>query len=223
MLSQTSNTPYKEHVLIENYCTLVERKEDKMKVFLGATALAAMFFASGALANPCGSNYWPGTLPEHEPNSVPVSELGAFLSTFPTAEGIKFKVEIKPDELWIDVLEYPGKVSVAAASRIVFIIGRIVDGEFGSLVLADAGEGLFRISEDDIKAIGCQFVWGVEGRGQNPIALIRQFADALTYYDTGHRVAMPFNGSLLGDTNKAMAVLNQAVNPQWVLRTVEIK
>lgn len=145
-----------------------------------------------------------------------------FLATFPTAEGIKFGIEVKPDELWIDVLEYPGEVTVAAASRILFIIGRIADGEFGSLVLADANEGLFRISEDDIRAIGCQFVWGDEGRGQNPIALLRDFADVLTYYDTERRVALPFNGSLLGDTSKAMAVLNEAVNPQWVLRTVEI-
>ena len=194
-----------------------------MKEFFGATAVVMMFSVSGALANECGSNYWPGTLPEHEPNSIAVSELGNFLTTFPTAEGIKFEVEVKPDELWIDVLEYPGEVTVAAASRILFIIGRIADGEFGSLVLADAGEGLFRIPENDIRAIGCQFVWGVEGRGQNPIALLRQFADTLTYYDTGRRVALPFNGSLLGDTNKAMAVLNEAVNPQWVLRTVEIK
>lgn len=194
-----------------------------MKNFFGVTALTVMFCASCALANECGSNYWPGTLPEHEPNSVAVSDLSDFLATFPTAEGIKFDIEVKPGELWIDVLEYPGEVTVAAASRILFIIGRITAGEFGSLVLADAGEGLFRISEDDIRAIGCQFVWGVEGRGQNPIALLRQFADALTYYDTGRRVALPFNGSLLGDTNKAMAVLNEAVNPQWVLRTVEIK
>lgn len=194
-----------------------------MKDFFGATALAVLFSGGGVLANECGSNYWPGTLPEHEPNSVSVSELSSFLATFPTAEGIKFKVEIKPGELWIDILEYPGEVTVAAAPRVLFIIGRITDGEFGSLVLADAGEGLFRISEDDIRAIGCQFVWGVEGRGQNPIALLREFSDALTYYDTGRRVALPFNGSILGDTNKAMAALNEAVTPQWVLRTVEIK
>ncbi|PIE14862.1 MAG: hypothetical protein CSA68_09335 [Rhodobacterales bacterium] len=194
-----------------------------MKKFLGITALAVVFSAGSVLANECGSNYWPGTLPEHEPNSVAVSDLNDFLATFPTAEGIKFDVEVKPGELWIDVLEYPGEVTVAAASRILFIIGRIADGEFGSLVLADAGEGLFRISEDDIRSIGCQFVWGVEGRGQNPIALLREFADALTYYDTGHRVALPFNGSLLGDTHKALDMLNEAVNPQWVLRTVEVK
>ena len=143
-----------------------------------------------------------------------------FLATFPTAEGIKFEIEGKPGELWVDVLEYPGEVTVAAASRILFIIGRITDGEFGPLVLVYAGEGLFQISENDIRAIGCQFVWGVEGRGQNPIALLREFADALTYYDTERRVALPFYGSLFGDTNKALAVLNEAINPQWVLRKV---
>ncbi|WP_209833802.1 hypothetical protein [Ruegeria sp. HKCCE3926] len=194
-----------------------------MKAFLSVSALATMFFSSSALAHQCGSNYWPGTLPEHEPNSVAVSDLDVFLATFPAAEGIKFKVEAKPGELWIDVLEYPSGVTVAAASRMLFIIGRIADGEFGSLVLADTNEGMFQISENEIRAIGCQFVWGVEGRGENPIALIRQFADGLTYYDSGRRVAAPFNGSLLGDTSKAMAVLNEAVNPQWVLRTVEIK
>jgi len=194
-----------------------------MKAFLLAVTTFLALVAGAAHANQCGRNYWPGTLPEHELESVAVSELETFLDTFPTAEGIKFSLEEKPDELWIDVVEYPGDVTVAAASRILFIIGRIADGEFGSLILADAGEGLFQISEADIRAIGCQFVWGVEGRGQNPIALLRQFADSIEYYETGQRVAQPFNGSLMGDTTKAMAVLNEAVNPNWVLRTVEIK
>ena len=196
-------------------------RQDEKK--FGAAILAVIYSASSSFANECGSNYWPGTLPEHEPNSVAVSELGEYLTTFPSAEGIVFEVTSKPGELWIDVVEYPGEVSLIAASRILFIIGRIADGEFGSLVLADAEEGLFRISESDIRAIGCQFVWGVEGYGQNPIALLRQFADALTHYNTGRRVALPFNGSLLGDTNKALAMLNETVSPQWILRTVEIK
>lgn len=194
-----------------------------MKRLFGIAALAVIVSASGTLANDCGSNYWAGTLPEHEPNSVPLSDLGDFLNTFPTAEGIKFEVDVRPGELWIDILEYPGEVSVAAASRILFIVGRLADGEFGSLVLADAGDGLFKISESDIRDIGCQFVWGARGRGQNPIALIRQFADALEHYDTGRHVAPRFTGSLMGDTNRAMNVLNEAVTPQWVLRTVKIK
>lgn len=176
-----------------------------------------------AFANPCGTPYFAGTLPEHEVGSVPLSNLGAFLDSFPTAEAIKFEIDIRTDELWIDVLEYPSSVTIAAASRILFIIGRIVDGEFGTLVLADDGEGIYQISESDIRAIGCQFVWGVEGRGQNPIALVRQLADNLEYYGTGQRVARRFNGSPLGDTMAALDVLNNFINPNWVMRTVQIK
>jgi len=187
--------------------------------------LAVSFCLMGNMvqANSCGDKYFAGTLPEHEVGSVELSELANFLDTFPTADGIKFDVDIRPNELWIDVLEYPGDVTMAAASRILFIIGRIADGEFGELVLADNGEGLYKISEESIRAIGCQFVWGVEGRGQNPIALIRDFADNLEYYDSGQRVAARFTGSLLGDTTAAMDVLNKYVNRNWVLRTVVIK
>ena len=187
--------------------------------------LAVSFSLIGnmAMANPCGDKYFAGTLPEHEVGSVKLPGLADFLDTFPTADGIKFDVDIRPDELWIDVLEYPGDVTVAAASRILFIIGRITNGEFGKLVLADNGEGLYQITEENIRAIGCQFVWGVEGRGQNPIALIRDFADNLEYYDSGQRIAARFTGSLLGDTTAAMDVLNNHVNRNWVLRSVLIK
>ena len=194
-----------------------------MKILFITIVLATIFSVNNALANECGSNYWPGTLSEHKPNSVAVSELNGFLSTFPSAEGIMFEIKRKPDELWIDILEYPGHVTVAASIRILFIIGRITDGDFGALVLADAGKGIFRISENDIRAIGCQFVWSVRGRGQNPIALIRQFIDTLRYYDTGQRVAPQFNGSLLGDTNKAMIALNKIVYPEWILSTTKIR
>lgn len=181
------------------------------------------FVGPMASANQCSTPYFAGTLPEHEVASVKVSQLGEFLGSFPTAEGVKFDIDVRPEELWVDVVEYPGDVTVAAASRILFIIGRVADGEFGKLVLADEGEGIYQISEADIRAIGCQFVWGVEGRGQNAIALVRQLADNLEYYGTGQRVGRRFTGAPLGDTMAALDVLNNFINPNWVMRTVVIK
>lgn len=179
--------------------------------------------AFAASANTCDGKYWPGPLQEHEPNAIALPELEAHLNQLSVAEGIGFDIELKDDGLWIDVTEYPGNVTLAAASRVLFIIGRITDGQFGSMVLSDNGKGVFRISEPDIRAIGCQFVWSVPNHGENPIVLVREFADALTYYDTGGRVALPYNGSPLGDTQKALSVLNDALVPKWVLKTVVIK
>lgn len=179
--------------------------------------------AVAADGDSCGGNYWPGTLPEHKVDSISVGSLQSFLDTSPVFDGIKFRASRKGTELWLDVVSYPRDVTALASIRTIFVIGRVVKPEYSALVLADKADGEFEISYRDLHAIGCQFVWGVEGRGQNPIALNRDLTDALRYYPKGARVAPPFNGSLLGDTNIMLSTLNEIVYPRWLLRTVEIK
>ncbi|MGZ2381764.1 hypothetical protein [Rhizobium brockwellii] len=179
--------------------------------------------ALAADGDSCGGNYWPGTLPEHQVDSIDVSSLQSFLDKAPVFDGIKFEVTRKGGELWLDIVSYPGDLTALASIRTLFVIGRVLKPDYSKLVLADKHEGEFEISYRDLHSLGCQFVWGVEGRGQNPIALNRDLTDALRYYPAGERVAPPFTGSLLGDTNVMLTTLNQIVYPQWLLKTLEVR
>lgn len=179
--------------------------------------------AQAAEGESCGASYWPGTLPEHQVDTVSASELKSYLDSAPIIDGIKFDVSYHGGEIWLDIVRYPGDVTMLASIRSLLVIGRVVRPEYEKLVLADDGKGVFEISYQSLHSIGCQFVWGVEGKGQNPIALNRELADALRFYGTGERVALPFNGSLMGDTNKMLSTFNEVIYPQWVLKTVAIE
>lgn len=188
------------------------------------TCAALCFSTSAAMAGPesCGDNYWTGSSREHAVDAVSRSSLQVFLHQLPAADGIGFMVKNTPNELWLDIVSYPGDVTVAASTRVLFIVGRVTRPEYKLLVLADNGIPLFKISYEDIHRIGCQFVWGEEG-GQNPIALMRELVDSLRHYENGERVAPEFTGSLLGDTTLTIDTLNKIVTPMWVMRTVNIE
>lgn len=189
------------------------------------SAIAGLFCVASAIAadNSCGEKYWPGTGPEHAVDQVSASGIQKFLDTSPAVEGIKFGVSIKGKEVWIDVVQYPPEVSVIASLRSLMVLGRVVKPGYDKLVLADGDKGLFQVGYPDIHEIGCQFVWGADKKGQNPIALLRQLADKLTYYETGARVAPPFNGSLMGDTNAMLTTMNKIVYPEWLLKSVKVQ
>lgn len=193
---------------------------------LGALLIATAFInASQALAGSetCRGHYWPGTLTEHEVDSVSVSNLQRFLDTAPVFDGITFSVTTQGDELWLDVVKYPGDVSALASVRTILVIGRVVQPDYAKLVLADTGRGIFEIPYEALHKIGCQFVWGIQGAGQNPIALNRDLIDNMRDYATNERVAPPFNGSLLGDTSKMVNAFNDVVYPRWLLSNTEIE
>lgn len=194
-----------------------------MKTISQAIAILAISTSAAVAAeNSCGEKYWPGTGPEHAVDQVSVSGIQDFLDTSPAVDGIKFAVTVKGKEVWLDIVQYPPQVSVIASLRSLLVLGRVVKPGYDKLVLADGDKGLFQVSYQDIHAIGCQFVWGTEG-GQNPIHLLRELADSLTYYADGSRVAPPFTGSLMGDTSAMLGTMNKIVYPEWLLKTVTIQ
>lgn len=156
-------------------------------------------------------------------DAVSPRQLQGWLDSQPIIQGVKYSTSLKGRDLWLDVVEYPGDVTALASIRAILIIGRVVKPEYHKLVLADGSEGIFEISYADLHSIGCQFVWSVEGNGQNPIVLNRQLADALRYYPDGGRVAPIFTGSLFGDTNKMLSTFNEVVYPKWLLKSAIIE
>ncbi|WP_085033618.1 hypothetical protein [Ensifer aridi] len=131
-----------------------------------ALILLATTVAASAQPQSCGSEFWPGTLPEHEVDSVEVADIQEFLDTAPAVDGIEFAAALKGDELWLDVVRYPGDLTIVASIRTLFVIGRVVKTQYKKLVLADNGTGLFEVSYADLHAIGCQFFWGSKGKGR---------------------------------------------------------
>ena len=182
---------------------------------------ALAMLASVAKADVCPGQVWAASPDPTPPNSVSNIDLAGYINQNSSwADGIKVSVEEHGDELWLDVTEFPGTTVVVAAQRVIWLAARLSAGHQKKLVFADGGEGVFEIDELIIKDIGCRFVIGQQS-GENPIALLREFYDALDYYHTGLRVAPPFNGSLLGDTSTAMAVNNDIFIPKWVLSAVK--
>lgn len=155
-----------------------------------------------------------------QPLAVPADRIGSHLSASEWSSGVEIESEMHGDELWIDITSFPGDTTAAAGPRAIMMVGRLADESFSHLVLSDAGTGLFAISEPDIRSIGCQFIWGVEG-GQNPIALMREMYAAMTHYGTGQPLSTRWNGNLLGDTTIAINVNNEIVLPGWVMSAVE--
>ena len=79
---------------------------------------------------------------------------------------------------------------------------------------------IFSISQSQIRYIGCRFIWDREG-GENPIALIREFYKALSWYPGGRPISTNWTGSLIGDTSLAVSLGNEVVMPQWAISALD--
>lgn len=159
--------------------------------------------------------------PAKTPLTVPLSQIEKRINDDPAADGIVLAISVEDGIMRIDLKAMPGTTSVAAATRVVFMIGRLAEADYTEMRFSDEGEDLFVIDGDTIRSIGREFVWGEEGRGQNPIHLIRLFVDALRYPD-GSRVAPEFPGSLLGDTTVSTRTMVDVFNPEWVVKNTEM-
>lgn len=192
-----------------------------MQAVLKTGVLAALLLGSAQTVGATDCSAWPiGSSPEAymAPLSVPADRIGARLTEI--SDGVQVTSELKGDELWIDITEYPGDLTAAAAPRIVLQTGRLAGPGFSRLVLADGGQGVFSLSEAEARMLGCQFQWGVRG-GENPIHLLREMYKAMRFYETGQLISTNFTGSLMGDTSLALNLNNEVFLPRWVLSSVK--
>lgn len=183
-------------------------------------SIIVTFWALEAHATDCDN--WPqfsSTEAYLEPLSVNAGDMGDHMNNWEWSDGVQFSTELRDEELWLDILSFPGEASAAVAGRTIMQIGRLASEDFDRLVLADDGTGLFLIEKPDLRRIGCQFIWGREG-GQNPIALIRDMYRSLAHYPSGAPLSTAFTGSLMGDTSLALKLNNEVLIPKWAVSAI---
>ncbi len=187
--------------------------------FCSAVILTALATSAGAT----GCEKWSRFASQDdylEPHSVPAAKIGKHLSASEWSQGIEFKSTRHGKEVWLDITSYPGETTAAGGSRAIMMVGRLMDENFEKLVLAEAGKGIFVISEPELRAIGCRFIWGKEG-GENPIALMRELFKALRWYEGDRPLSTAWNGSLFGDTNNAISLHSEVLMPEWAMSAVK--
>ena len=185
-----------------------------------AVGIAYICGTSLAPAEGCPGQVFSGKNDLTKPSSVMVSSIPEFVESASWSDGIRVTASEQGDDVLLDVVEFPGTTSVAAAARVVWLIGRVMDTDAKKVVFVDEDEPLFAIDAAVLKNIGCRFVIGEEA-GENPIALMREFYDAVVHSASGKRIAPVFTGSLLGDTSAAMVVNNEVFVPGWVMSAVK--
>lgn len=193
-----------------------------MKNFVSASCLILLIGLGAWSSSSASDQLFDSKDPNKKPLSVPISQLENRINNDPSADGIILSITKKEDGLRLDLISIPGSTSVAAVTRVVFMIGRLAEPDYAEMLFVDGDVDLYMIDGEKIREIGREFVWGEEGKGQNPIHLIRLFTDNLRTPD-GKRVAPPFTGSLLGDTSKAITTMNNDFNKNWVIKTAEIQ
>ena len=195
---------------------------DFMKLVSKFCSIAILFSAAtAAQATDCSK--WPRFSSSEaylKPLSVPAEDIGEFLTASKFTDGIVFNSTRHDDEIWLDIKSFPGTTSAATATRSLMIAGRLMDENFKALVLEDDGKPIFSISQSQIRYIGCRFIWDREG-GENPIALIREFYKALSWYPGGRPISTNWTGSLIGDTSLAVSLGNEVVMPQWAISALD--
>ena len=185
-----------------------------------AVGVAYLFGSFVAFADACPGQVFAGTNDLTKPSSVSIAGISDFVEAASWSDGIRVRASEQGDDVLLDVVAYPGTTSVAAATRVVWLIGRIMNTNAKTVVFVDEKKELFSIDAMVLKNIGCRFVVG-EKAGENPIALMREFYDAVLYSGSGKRIAPIFTGSLLGDTSAAMTANNEVFVPGWVMSAVK--
>lgn len=187
---------------------------------LFAALLAAALASTSASAQEADSRFESAD-PDKAPQSVPLSKIEKRINDDGAADGIVLSIKASDHVLRLDITSMPGTTSVAAATRVVFMTARLAKPDYTEMRFTDEGQDLFVIDGPTIRDIGRQFVWGEQGKGQNPIHLIRLFVDALRYPD-GTRVAPVYPGSLFGDTSVSTQTMVNIFNPQWVVKNTKM-
>lgn len=190
-------------------------------MFIFRAIIAFTLLASPALATDCSAwSRFSSTEEYLEPLSIPAAQIGEFLTKSPHSQGIVFSSKRHGEEIWLDIVSYPGDTTAAGASRALMQTGRLAGDDFETLVLTDNGQPLFAFSEPDLRNVGCRFIWAREG-GENPIALMRELFKSMKDYNSMRPISNAFNGSLMGDSMTAMSLNNDVLVPKWVMSAVQ--
>lgn len=192
-----------------------------MKNILCLALFSFVVLSEASFATDCSR--WPqfsSREPHLQPLSIPAAQIDVYLNGSPDMEGIEISANLIGRDLYVDVLHYPRTVTVAAALRVVFMIGRLSNESFDRLVLVDGDQALFYIAEPALRSVGCKFIWRQQG-GENPIALMRDFYSALRHHDTDRVVVVGLNGSLLQDTQRVLQANNEVVLPAWIVSAID--
>lgn len=194
------------------------------KIRGAAIALALLCYAvSGQSAFATDCSAWPQfktTEPALAPLSVTMTDLQNVLNAGVAAEGMIFEFKSVGRDIWIDVTYAPAESATLAGLRNAFMAFRLISDDFEHFVFSENGAGLFKIGEPFAREIGCQFIWGREG-GQNPIYLLRLFYRNLRDFESGALAVDGFNGSLLGDTSRALQFNNEVFVPKWLFSAIQ--
>lgn len=184
-----------------------------------ASSFAAAFGLALIAASPaasCGQGaFAPSTEAHLEPMSVPASEIGAWLTASPYSSGIRFTSEMRGRDLWLDVTDFPERAPEIGSVRALMQLGRVVDTDFDRLVLADGQEAFFAIAEEDLRSVGCQFVWPIN-TGSDPIQLMSSIVEALRDEEGGRVLEGLSSAGTVATTVQAMAVVKDRFNPAWI-------
>ena len=190
-----------------------------LKTFL--STVAVLMSAHTAQATNCSEwSRFSSSEDYLKPLSVPADQIGPHLSASKWSEGIEFTSRRKGDEIWLDIASYPGTTTAAGGPRAIMMVGRLADESFDRLVLSEEGEGVFAISERDLRSVGCRFIWGRTG-GENPIALLREMYPPMVWYENGQPLSTAWDGSLLGDSQRAILIGTEVIIPKWVMSAVQ--
>lgn len=169
---------------------------EEVRVLLNESLQRTLAFALVMLAasTPCisDSRFWSDD-PAKTPGSVPIEEIQARINGDESADGIVLSIETRDSIMRVGMKEIPGETSVAAVLRVIMMIGRLAEPRYEEMRFTDEGVDVLAIDGDTIRDIGSQFVWGEEGKGQNPIHLMRLFVDVLPAKDD---VAIGRSGNL---------------------------
>ena len=205
-----------ERCEMNNYLAL------RMRYGLSILLLAVGFIFPQFVATQTSDQRFASDDPAKAPFSVPVFLIEERINRDESADGIRLSISTSGKIMRVDIKEIPGRTSIAAVIRVIMMIGRLAESDYTEMRFSDEGTDIFVIDGKKIREIGNQFVWGEEGKGQNPIHLMRLFVDALRTPD-GMRVAPPMTGSLLGDTNIAITTINKRFHPEWTMRTIDVR
>jgi hypothetical protein len=172
-------------------------------------------FGTSAAADPCeGGPYAVSGAPHLEPGSIPVAELAGVLNTWSYSQGIQFDISLVGEQLRVDITEFPPDTQLVAGLFSLLQISRLVQEDFGQLVLVDGDRGLFAFRGSEARLNGCRTLWGVEANGAVVPPMVGIMQNVVNA--DSQRITPAYTGAFISDVNRALDTFNQVIAPAWL-------